>query len=70
MSCECVLTHPSAHHYRLHDTVESGTGETIFEFLAKNVGARRALGDFILITNGDIVLKRLRIGTGIFLCYL
>ena len=41
----------------LHATVESGTGETFFEFLAKNAGARRARGDFILITNGDIVLN-------------
>jgi hypothetical protein len=41
----------------LHATVESGTGETFFEFLAKNAGARRARGEFILITNGDIVLN-------------
>jgi hypothetical protein len=41
----------------LHATVEAGTGQTFFEFLAKNVGARRARGDFILITNGDVILN-------------
>ena len=48
-----VITVP----HELHMTVEADTGQSFFEFLAKNTGARRARGEFILITNGDIVLN-------------
>ena len=40
-----------------HDRVEAGTGEGFFEFMAKNVGARRARGRFVLFTNGDVLLS-------------
>jgi len=40
-----------------HAQVESGTGEGFFEFMAKNVGARRARGRFVLFTNGDVLLS-------------
>jgi len=40
-----------------HERVEAGTGEGFFEFMAKNVGARRARGEFVLFTNGDVLLS-------------
>ena len=40
-----------------HASVEAGTGEGFFEFMAKNVGARRARGRFVLFTNGDVLLN-------------
>ena len=48
-----VLTVERAFHAR----VEAGTGEGFFEFMAKNVGARRARGRFVLFTNGDVLLS-------------
>ena len=40
-----------------HDKVCGDTGQSFFEFMAKNVGARRARGEFVLITNGDVMLN-------------
>ncbi|EKX53417.1 hypothetical protein GUITHDRAFT_101120 [Guillardia theta CCMP2712] len=40
-----------------HDQHVLGSGQDFFEFMAKNVGARRARGKFILITNGDVILN-------------
>jgi len=40
-----------------HRGVEAGTGQGFFEFMAKNVGARRARGRFVLFTNGDVLLS-------------
>lgn len=40
-----------------HTSVAGDTGQSFFEFLGKNVGSRRARGEFILITNGDIVFN-------------
>ena len=40
-----------------HARVEAQTGESFFEFMAKNVGARRARGKFVLFTNGDVLLS-------------
>ena len=37
--------------------VAAGTGTTFLEFMAKNVGARRARGEFVLFTNGDVLLS-------------
>jgi hypothetical protein len=41
-----------------HNKVVGNTNQSFFEFMAKNVGARRARGTFVLFTNGDIVLNR------------
>ena len=38
-----------------HARVEARTGENFFEFMAKNVGARRARGKFVLFTNPDVL---------------
>jgi hypothetical protein len=41
-----------------HNKVVGHTNQSFFEFMAKNVGARRSRGRFVLFTNGDIVLNR------------
>jgi hypothetical protein len=46
-----VITVPSD----LHDTV--GGASPVLEFHAKNVGIRRARGEFVLVTNPDILLS-------------
>jgi hypothetical protein len=46
-----VITVPSD----LHDTLNSTS--PVLEFHAKNVGIRRARGDFVLVTNPDILFS-------------
>jgi len=48
-----IITVPKS----FHDKVSGDTGQSFFEFMAKNVGARRARGEFVLITNGDVMLN-------------
>jgi hypothetical protein len=43
--------------HSFHQDVEGETGQGFFEFMAKNVGARRARGRFVLFTNGDVLLS-------------
>ena len=48
-----VITVDSSVHWR----VAVGTGNSFLEYAAKNVGARRARGKFVLFTNGDVLLS-------------
>ena len=41
----------------LHKKIAGTSKMTMFEFLAKNVGVRRAKGRFILVTNPDIIFN-------------
>lgn len=41
----------------LHKKIKNSENMPLFEYLAKNVGIRRALGEFILITNPDIIFS-------------
>ena len=48
-----IITVPT----QFHLSVQGNTGQDFFEFMAKNVGARRARGRWLLLTNGDIMLS-------------
>ena len=48
-----IITVPAAD----HDRLAAGTGVAFLEYMAKNVGARRARGQFVLLTNGDVLLS-------------
>lgn len=41
----------------IHQTIENSDKMPIFEYLAKNVGIRRAKGEFVLSTNPDIIFS-------------
>jgi hypothetical protein len=41
----------------VHTRMSAGTGVSFLEYAAKNVGARRARGRFVLFTNGDVLLS-------------
>ena len=42
---------------KMHMREAAGTGTTFLEYSAKNVGARRARGKWVLMTNGDVLLS-------------
>ena len=42
----------------IHDTLENSQRMPMYEYLAKNVGVRRARGEFVLVTNPDIIFSR------------
>ena len=46
----------------IHDTLENAGRMPMYEYLAKNVGVRRAQGEFVLVTNPDIIFSRELIG--------
>ncbi|EKX31568.1 hypothetical protein GUITHDRAFT_122241 [Guillardia theta CCMP2712] len=49
-----IITVPNSFHRK----VQGDTNQTFFEFMAKNVGARRARGEFVLVSNGDVVFNQ------------
>jgi hypothetical protein len=49
----CFVVHPA-----YHDALSQNTRLQFQEFLAKNVGIRRARGTFVLTTNSDVYLSR------------
>jgi hypothetical protein len=49
-----IITVPSSVHQQYHDPVRKEL--PFYEFPAKNVGIRRAKGEFILSTNADVIL--------------
>jgi hypothetical protein len=40
----------------IHERIASGSRMPLLEFFGKNVGIRRARGEFVLVTNADIIL--------------
>lgn len=42
---------------KIHDKVANGRKEPLREYLGKNIGIRRAEGEFVLATNSDIILS-------------
>ena len=42
---------------KVHNTIEKHEKFCLFEYLGKNVGVRRAKGDFVLCTNPDIIFS-------------
>eukprot|EP00961_Rhodomonas_salina_P239205 3231570-Rhodomonas_salina.2 len=48
-----IITVPGS----FHQSVQGDTQQDFFEFMAKNVGARRARGKFVLFSNGDVLLS-------------
>ena len=43
--------------YKIHQQFSNASKMPIFEYIAKNVGVRRAKGKFILVTNPDIIFS-------------